>query len=212
MPGKRARPNKKWLSSKPPRPSVELNPGQSRSLKAIAGLPEVVLPAVKKIAARFIRQARHPTPTTAEMRASLRSLGRLTVALERGIKETDVFTLHFISPNYERRLRGFPGTSESPSVPERLLSELDKLKKEIGFRDWLLSKQQLPNRKRSRTVANEVRSVFQQFNVPFSLSKESPAVETVYKILNMVRQTGLDAARGAVRRAMSDRDKKRAPV
>jgi hypothetical protein len=202
MPAKRAR----------PRPSVELNTAQKRRLKAIAGLPEAVLPEVEKIAARFIRQAQYPTPTTAEMRASLRSLERLAVALERGINETDLFTLHFVSPNYVLRLRGDPNATASPGLLERILSELDKLKKEILFKNKFLSKKPLPNWKRSRTVAHEVRSVFRKFDVLFSLSKKSPAVETVHEILNMVGETGLGTASEAVRRVMSDRDKKMAPV
>jgi len=61
----------------------------------------------------------------------------------------------------------------------------------------------------SRFAASLVQYVFQQFEVPFSLSQESPAVETVSKILNMARPTGVDAAQHAVRTVLAEKNSER---
>jgi hypothetical protein len=203
VPRKRIQPNKRWLISKPPRPVARpLSTAERARLKEIPGLPEAALPAVEEIAARFIRRAKYPTPSKAETRAALRFLRNQVTRLRKAISETDLYTLHVISPNYVRRLRGDHGwKQDDPGLLERVDSHLNELLMKIDFVKCVLeNKKSLPPATSSTSLAREVQATFQKFEVPFSLGKDSPATETVEKILDMVRPAGPNAAREAVRR------------
>jgi hypothetical protein len=135
VPRKRIQPNKRWLISKPPRPVARpLSTAERARLKEIPGLPEAALPAVEEIAARFIRRAKYPTPSKAETRAALRFLRNQVTRLRKAISETDLYTLHVISPNYVRRLRGDHGwKQDDPGLLERVDSHLNELLMKIDF-------------------------------------------------------------------------------
>jgi hypothetical protein len=205
----RARPNKWWLISKPPSPTARpLSAAQRDRLKAITGLPEAALPAVEKIAERFIELASHPIPSNPEMRAAARLLRRSIAALQGQIRKTDVFTLHEISHIYAQILyNDNPRGVLVQHVVGIAENELNALARAIE----LTAAQSLPVAK-SSTLPNQVRAAFQQFGVLFSLSKKSPAIETVEVILNMVRPTGYEAARQAVGRVVTKGYRKKAPV
>jgi len=215
MPRKRIQPNKRWLPSRPPRPAVRpLSTAQHSQLKTIEGLPEAALPEIEEIAKRTIRNADYPTPTKAEMRASLRLLKSRIEALERQVKETDLYTMNIMSANYRRKALRDPTADFSyADLPTRVLSDLSQFRLVLQFVDLALIKDKAPRPSSPAVfIASLIRDHFLKFDVPFSLSQDSPAVETVSKILNMIRSTGLDAAQHAVRRMMQEGDKRSSSV
>jgi hypothetical protein len=145
VPRKRIQPNKRWLISKPSRPAARpLSAAQRTRLKQIDGLPEVALPAVEEIAAGFIRLASDPIPSNAEMRASLRALRSRVAALQKQLKETDLYTMHLMSANYVRRALRDPRADPSfPDLPSRIESGLGEFAEVIDFVTRVLGKSKI---------------------------------------------------------------------
>jgi hypothetical protein len=207
MPKKRAKPNKTWLISNLPKITAQqLSTAQRAHLKAIYGLPEAALPALEAIAKAVL----YPHPSNAEVRARLGLLSKRIAALQKEITETDAFTVALISSIPMKLL--VPWATQFPNPLRGVDSVLSALAQRIDVISKLSGIAPMYPGWTSSTVAREVHSAFRKFDVPFSSRKESPAIETVDVILNMARPTGLDAARQAVRRVVSNGDRKKAPV
>lgn len=233
MPRKRIKPNTTFVGSKltiSANARPQLSEGQCARLERIAGLPEVVLPDVKAIAARFVALASHPPPSNAQVCARLRRLKTRIENLRKELWEIDAYdgyTTYLLSSNYAKIILNQPDAKHFHNMLRITSIELQHLAGTVELTNALITRTS-SKRTESSAVANEVRAAFQKFGVPFSIEKSSPAVLTALEILRMFRATTTHAAaRQAVFRAMrplqrarrraksgavTDGDKKNLPV
>jgi hypothetical protein len=206
MPRKRAHPNKTYdkILEQDPMPSLDAK--QRARLKTIAGLPQAALPEIQEIAEGFFHYSKFK-PTSGEIRAVLRILLKRVTALRDDWFEADIETkglmlfacynyLHVtqkLSKNRIKDVMNFPG------IFDMWIKSIEiSLKTTRAYHPGSVLE-----------LASVVRNAFQQFDVLFSLSKDSPAVETVSVILNMVRPTNFESVRHAVWLAMGTKERPR---
>ena len=195
MPRKRAHPNKTYnkILNQDPMPSLDAK--QRARLKTIAGLPRAALPEIQKIAESFFHYSKFK-PTRGEIRAMLKLLLKRVTALRASWVEADMETkmlIVFVWYNYLH-------------VVQKLSKKriMDVMNFRGIFDMWIKSIELSLDATRAYQpgsvpeLASVVRNAFQNFDVLFSLSKDSPAVSTVSVIANMVRPTSLDSVRTAV--------------
>jgi hypothetical protein len=217
----RAKPNERWQISNLPkrRTASKLSTEQRNRLGSINGLPAGALPAIEQIAERFLSLASDPPPSNSEVRARLASLAEKIAALLKEIGETDVYTVTFLSQlsavihgNATATIHGNATATRFPNPLRPVESSLTELLKLVqGVYKW--QGMRISTATSGPTaVAKEVAGIFRQFNLPFTLEGVSPAIETIALILNMVSPTTFDAARQAVYRAMTNREKKTTPA
>jgi hypothetical protein len=211
MPRRRIKPSMTFAGSKL---TIAANPplsvGQRAQLKRIVGLPAAALAEVETIATHFLALASRRPPSSAQVRARLQRLRRLIKDLREELWEIDgydAYTLYLISSNYAKIMLNQPAARHFQNLLRLTDIELQQLASAVELTDNLIA--HLPLKGESSAVAREVRSAFRKFAVPFSLGKNSPAIETVQVILGMVRPTrptGYGAVRQAVGRlARGDR-------
>lgn len=211
MPRRRIKPNATFAGSKltiPASPQPQLSAEQRARLKRIAGLPAAALAGVETIAAHFLALTSPRPPSNAQVRARLQRLRRRIEDLRKELWDTDsydAYTLALISMNYATIILNQPAVRHFPNLLRVTDIELQQLAMAVELTDKLIVRSPLKGTE-SSAVAREVQSAFRKFDVPFSLGKNSPAIETVQVILGMVRPTGYEAARQAVSRfARGDR-------
>jgi hypothetical protein len=180
-------------------------------------LPDAALPALEQIAERYVSLANNPPPTAAETCAKLAAIRKAIARLDAELKSTDVYTLYLMSFVYFCAIR--PSAQEDPIGTEvrfpNVLRGVASTLKQFGAivdgadRAARIGAAKVP---RSADLAGEVRRAFDSHGVRFSLAKESPAVEVVKVIMDIVAPTGLETARHAVWLAVKKGDKKMSPA